>query len=64
MLQNKQRKNLQFGISNFFISYMYSLHYKTFEFFKYIAFGIHLDVLSRYVVKTIYLEMSKPHNLK
>jgi len=62
MLENK--KNLQFGISNFFISYMYSLHYKTFEFSKYIAFAVHLDVLSRYIVKTIYLKMSKPHNLK
>ena len=64
ILENKQRKNLQFSISNFFISYMYSLHDKTFEFSKYIAFPMHLDVLSRYIVKIIYLEISKPHNLK
>jgi hypothetical protein len=64
MIENKQRKNLQFSMSNVYISYMYSLHYKTFEFSKYIAFAIHFDVLSRYIVNTICLEMSKPHNLK
>jgi hypothetical protein len=30
-----------------------------FEFSKYIAFVIHIDVLSRYIVKTIYLEKPK-----
>jgi hypothetical protein len=52
MLEKKQREKHTFNIS-------YSLLVKcicTFSVFKYIAFAIHLNVVSRYVVKTIYPE--------
>jgi hypothetical protein len=49
MLENKQREKHMFNISNSLLVRCIC----TFSVFKYIAFAIHLNVLSRYIVKTI-----------
>jgi hypothetical protein len=51
-------KNKQFNISNLLLVTCTQI-IRCFEFCKYIAFGLHLGVLSLYIVKTINLENPK-----